>query len=241
VLKAHEGSTVERAALCGEGAVGGIVLNAPVGGANAIAVDVAGRLGGRIVWMPTMSSSAHRASEAAPELKILHGVSFPVVPVIESGSLRTEWLPVLDAVAAHDMVLASGHTACADTVVLFREARRRGVRRLLVNHPMMPFLGWDQAIGAELRTLDARLELGILPDLLHGGPGSLSLLGRYPDELLVFGSDLGHADHPKLAAALPAWIEGLVDQIGARRATAILTTNGRELIAPPTQRAAVTH
>ena len=46
VLKAHEGSTVERAAAAGDGAYGGIVLNSPVGGANPDAVEVAARLGG---------------------------------------------------------------------------------------------------------------------------------------------------------------------------------------------------
>ena len=56
VLKAHEGSTVERAAAAGgadAGVYGGVVLNSPVGGANPDAVEVAARLGGRAVWMPT--------------------------------------------------------------------------------------------------------------------------------------------------------------------------------------------
>ena len=55
VLKAHEGSTVERATCAGDGAFGGIVLNSPVGGANPDAVEVAARLGGRVAWMPTVS------------------------------------------------------------------------------------------------------------------------------------------------------------------------------------------
>lgn len=52
VLKAHEGSTVERALLAAQNdstagieVVGGIVLNSPVGGANADAVEVAARSG----------------------------------------------------------------------------------------------------------------------------------------------------------------------------------------------------
>src|SRR5690242_3983206 len=52
VLKSHEGSTVERAAMAGDGVFGGIVLNSPVGGANPDAVEVAARMGGRVVWMP---------------------------------------------------------------------------------------------------------------------------------------------------------------------------------------------
>ena len=66
VLKAHEGSTAERAALLGDGVFGGVVLNSPVGGANPDAVMVAARLGGRVVWLPTSSSPAHRAAHASP-------------------------------------------------------------------------------------------------------------------------------------------------------------------------------
>jgi hypothetical protein len=57
VLKAHEGSTVERATAAGGDTFGGVVLNSPVGGANPDAVQVAARLGGRVVWMPTVSNS----------------------------------------------------------------------------------------------------------------------------------------------------------------------------------------
>src|SRR3954449_5328691 len=39
VLKAHEGSTVERASAAGDGVYGGIVLNSPVGGANPDPVE----------------------------------------------------------------------------------------------------------------------------------------------------------------------------------------------------------
>ncbi|MFP4512820.1 MAG: DUF6282 family protein, partial [Acidimicrobiales bacterium] len=69
VLKAHEGTTAERATLIGGGAIGSIVLNSPVGGANPDAVEVAARLGARVVWMPTISSSAHQAAESSAELK----------------------------------------------------------------------------------------------------------------------------------------------------------------------------
>ncbi|MFJ2116450.1 DUF6282 family protein, partial [Streptomyces sp. NPDC087850] len=81
VLKAHEGSTVERAALAGENVHGGIVLNSPVGGANPDAVEVAARLGGRVVWMPTVSSRTHKAGAASPELSVHRGFELRPVDV----------------------------------------------------------------------------------------------------------------------------------------------------------------
>ncbi|MEN2741157.1 DUF6282 family protein [Microbacterium sp. X-17] len=231
VLKAHEGSTAERAALAGEGVYGGVVLNSPVGGANPDAVHVAARLGGRVVWMPTVSSRNHQAHQSSGELDVHTGFRLRPVDVVTDGELRPEWRDVLDAVAAHDLVLVSGHLAASETLVVFAEAHRRGVRRLLVNHPMMPFMGWDDDIAAGLRALDAHLELGILPDLLAPeGPGSLALTATYPRELLVFGGDLGHASFATPAEALPAWLGRLEAAVGASAASAIMGAQGRRLL-----------
>lgn len=231
VLKSHEGSTVERAALAGDGVFGGIVLNSPVGGANPDAVEVAARLGGRIVWMPTVSSATHQAGAERPELSVHQGFRLRRVDVVDDGALRPEWHDVLDVVAAHDLVLASGHLSAAETVLLFTAARARGVSRLLVNHPKMPFLGWRPAAAEALRALDARLELGILPDILSGpGGSSLDLVDEYPRELLVFGADLGHAHHPSPSRAMPAWLRALEGRVGADAAHTITATNGRELL-----------
>jgi hypothetical protein len=231
VLKAHEGSTVERAASLGDGVYGGIVLNSPVGGANPDAVEVAARLGGRVVWMPTVSSAAHKAAAASPELNVHKGFELRLVDVFDGERLRPEWLDILDIVAQHDLVLASGHLLADETVTLFTEADRRGVTRLLVNHPMMPFLGWHDQAAIDLRGLGAHLELGILPDLL--GPAdhtSLELLDRYPHELLVFGGDLGHAHYPTPNAAVPLWLRQLEQRIGTDPAHSIMTSNGRKLL-----------
>lgn len=228
VLKAHEGSTVERARLLGEGVVGGVVLNAPVGGANVEAVRVAADLGGRIVWMPTLSASAHIASAQSVELSVHRAQAFAEVPVCETGRLRPEWAPVLDLIAARDLILGSGHLSMDETVTLFEAARARGVRRLLVNHPLLPFLGWRDEHLASFRKLQARLEIGVLGDhLASGDPAPTDyFLSRYPHELLVFGSDLGHQNFPEYQAGVRAWIE----RFGEARVQTILTRNGEELL-----------
>ena len=239
VLKAHEGSTAERAVLARERAgtdgvqvLGGIVLNSPVGGANPDAVEVAARLGGRVVWMPTVSAPAHVASVARPELSVHRTLSFRQVDVLgDAGALLPAWQEVLDVVAAADLVLASGHLTCAEALVLFRAARAAGVRRMLLNHPRMPFLQWDDAAAPELARLGVVLELGILPDLLTpDGPRSTTLGEVYPHGQLAFGGDLGHADHPTMAQALPGWLAELEACLGEAGTERALTTVGRELV-----------
>ena len=233
VLKSHEGSTVERAVIAGPGVYGGIVLNSAIGGANPDAVEVAARLGGRVVWMPTVSARTHKAGASSPELSVHRGFELGLVDVVDDGVLRSEWYDVLDVIAAHDLLLASGHLSADETVVLFREARRHGVSRLMVNHPMMAFLRWNAEAAELLAGLGAHLELGILPDLLGDEDhASLRLTATYPASLLVFGGDLGHAHHAPPSVAVPPWLHRLERCVGPRTAAVIMTTQTSGLLLP---------
>jgi hypothetical protein len=107
------------------------------------------------------------------------------------------------------------------------------VARLLVNHPMMAFLGWNDESARALRDLGAYLELGILPDILNDADHScLGLADSYPASLLAFGGDLGHAAHDPPAVAVAPWLHALERRVGPVRAEAIMTTQTRELLLP---------
>ena len=233
VLKAHEGSTAARAQLAGQGAIGGIVLNSSVGGANPDAVRVAAGLGGRLVWLPTASAQAHIAAHSQAELSVHRPGLFGAVVVCDACHLRPEWLPVFEEVAAHDLVLASGHLSMDEVVCVFRAAATCGVRRFLVNHPLMPFQGWREEHGPALRDLGASIEVGVVPDLL-AGPGrspTEALVASYPVELLVFGSDLGHASFPDYRTGFEGWLEKVEPLVGEGGLEAIMQTNGQALLA----------
>jgi hypothetical protein len=232
VLKAHHGSTVERAQLAGEGLVGGIVLNSTVGGANPDAVSAAAALGGRIVWMPTISAPAHIAAHASPGISVLRDLSFSEVRVFDGDELRSEWLPVFDVIAAHDLVLGSAHLSLRETVLAFKAASSRGVQRLLVNHPFLPFLGWHDQYLNELRELDARIELGVMGDQLSEAEISPTeyFVSRYPAELLVFGSDLGHISFPDYVPGIQDWMQKVEPIVGEKRLDDIMKKNSWELL-----------
>ena len=71
VLKTHQGTTMDRAYLCNRHneivhgktnnftMFGSITLNKVVGGINPKAVDVALKLGAKVVWLPTQSARNH--------------------------------------------------------------------------------------------------------------------------------------------------------------------------------------
>jgi hypothetical protein len=147
VLKSHHTPTAARAVIAEEAVggvrvLGGVALNTPAtGGINASAVEAAAAMGGRVVWMPTFTSRNHirhmSSAGRGAGLEFLGRASHPVDVVDGEGELLPEVLAVLDVVAAHDLTLATGHLGPADIMLLVPEARRRGVRRVVITHPEM--------------------------------------------------------------------------------------------------------
>ena len=117
----------------------GIVLNNVVGGINPYAVEHTGACGGKIVWLPTLAAENHLQWEKTsgwqhPATTQKMRPAAPV-PLFDNGKLRPEVLDVLDVMAATGMALASGHIHVSETKVVFAEARKRGVERLIFTHP----------------------------------------------------------------------------------------------------------
>jgi hypothetical protein len=118
----------------------GIVLNNVVGGINPYAVEHTAALGGKIVWMPTLAAENHlrwekTANFAHPASTQKMRPASPV-PVLDANKKVLDSVKeVLDVIAKTDMVLASGHLHVSETWVVFEEAQRRGVKRLIFTHP----------------------------------------------------------------------------------------------------------
>lgn len=117
----------------------GLVLNNVVGGLNPYAVEHTAAMDGRIVWLPTLAAENHLNWEKTSGW--VHPASTQkirpasAVPLFEYGKLRPELLDILDVIAATDIALASGHIHASETRIIFEEARKRGVKRLIFTHP----------------------------------------------------------------------------------------------------------
>jgi hypothetical protein len=131
LIKSHQNSTVERAWLVskvvtGIRVFGGLVLNETVGGLNVAAVKLALAMGAKEIWMPTRSALNHRS---------YHGEDGGIFVLDGSGGLVPAAQAIVEAVAQTDCILSTGHLSPREAVVLIREARRCGVRKVLVTHP----------------------------------------------------------------------------------------------------------
>jgi hypothetical protein len=156
-LKSHYTSTAERARVVSEAVpevdtIGAITLNRAVGGLNPVAVEIAAREGARIVWLPTVSSEneQHEVLAADPEGKVPVWVRFelelreagviaePVAVVAADGTVLDALRAVLEVVARHDLVLATGHLARDEIFAVVDAAVEAGVGRIVVTHPEFP-------------------------------------------------------------------------------------------------------
>ena len=187
----------------------GVPLNNASGGFNPHAVDHGVKLGARLVWMPTFSSANHidhhrkdqQFKDTFPTTRERMLEPIPLTVIDEAGRLRDEVKPILDIVADNDLVLSAGHIHISEIWPLFEEARARGVKRLLVNHP-------NYVVDATIDDIRALAAMGVY--LEHSVcmfvPGSIyrfydsDMLGALIEagtvELTILGSDLGQKGNP---------------------------------------------
>jgi len=118
----------------------GVPLNNALGGFNKHAVDHGIALGARLVWLPTFSARNHIDSPYGTRAGFPHTIKKmipfdPLTPLDDNGQVKDEVKEILDLIAQNDVILAGGHLHISEIFPVFEEARKRGVQRLLVNHP----------------------------------------------------------------------------------------------------------
>lgn len=198
---------------------GGITLNSSVGGINPLAVQfMAETTGGHgaVVWMPTRDSeNAH-----------LRGVENPNhVPIARDGELLPEVLEVLDVMAEHDLALATGHSSPEESLVLIREARARGIDRIIVTHPFSPSVAMTPETQREAARMGALLEYPI--SLALGDEERLQLFAAQLREVgpqnVALSTDLGQPGRPVHPDGLAITIERLLDAGITQREIDVMT------------------
>lgn len=200
----------------------GVALNNASGGINPHAVDHAVKLGGKIVWMPTFAAANH-IDKSANETKNYPKSANPMLPPIpltvldEDGRLTKETNEVLDVIAAGDIILASGHLSVSELKVLFPEAKRRGVRKMMINHPTY-VIGCSDDDIRELSRLGVYMEHSIcmfIPNERGPSKWDASELRRLVNlagvEMTIFGSDLGLVKMPRPVEGYRTIVGDLLD------------------------------
>jgi len=180
-----------------------LVLNNTCGGFNPAAVDYHLKMGAKLIYMPTAHAANHiRSNHRGGRLKSNVQLRKPraLSPVDENGALLDSVLEILDMIAEHDAILSSGHLHVAEIWTLFTEAKKRGVKRLLINHPMY-HLHFTPEDTTELAALGAVVEQSAC--LYVDSRFNTFSPSELKDHIVAagvanssFGSDLGQTNNP---------------------------------------------
>jgi hypothetical protein len=119
---------------------GGLALNNPLGGVNPFAVATAIGYGAKIIWMPTLSAKNHIEYHKKEET-FFSGhqrkdiEETPLTVLDGEGKLLPQVSRICELIAKADIILATGHLHISEIRLLVEEALRKGVKKILVNHP----------------------------------------------------------------------------------------------------------
>jgi hypothetical protein len=230
VLKSHYVPTAERAkvvskAVPGISAYGAVTLNHSVGGLNPVAVEIAGRSGAKIVWMPTVDAANETAGRVdGPSAKLpfwakiqrelaASGIAPPPLSVLEGGGVTEAARTCVELIAKHDMILATGHLGRAEIFKLVRVAGEMGVRKIVVTHAEFPSQNLSAAEQCELAALGAFIEHCFTT--MHTGKAPweavLASIRKVGVERCLLSTDLGQAINPPVAEGFAMFAQRLLD------------------------------
>ncbi len=224
VLKSHYTATAERAAVVraarpdGAPAFGAIVCNHAIGGLNAAAVEVAAREGARIVWLPTVSAPGEFAEveQYDPDGRVPVWVRFELdlraagaaprpVPVLgDDGRPLPALHEVLEVVAHHGLVLATGHLSAPEIDAVDAAAVAAKVATIVVTHPEFPSQSLTPEHQRALADAGALMERAFTTP--HTGKCSWEQIFAATRAVgagrTVWGSDLGQVFNPPVEDGL---------------------------------------
>jgi hypothetical protein len=250
-LKSHYFPTGERAAVVtkavpGIVAYGAITLNHSVGGLNPVAVELAGRSGCKIVWMPTVDAAneVHHLASAPPAKlpfwaeiqKNLNatGINRPPMSVLDDdGQVVEAARTCLELIAKHEMVLATGHLGRREIAALVTLARELKLRKIVITHPEFP--SQNLSADEQVALADAGAIIEHCFTTPHTGKASwtsvFEAIHRVGAGRSLMSTDLGQKINPPVSEGFALFAQTLLDAgFTATDVHRMAVTNPRELV-----------
>ena len=231
VLKSHYFPTAERAkvvskAVPGIRAYGAIALNHSLGGLNPVAVELAGRSGNKIVWMPTVDAANETAGRpdgtkthlpfwAKIQLELAAtGINPPPMTVLdETGKLTDAARICLELIKKYNMILATGHLGKKEIVQLVKTAKEIGLPRVVVTHAEFPSQNLTAQEQFELAEMGAIIEHCFTT--MHTGKssweGMFEATRKVGTDRTLLSTDLGQIINPGVADGFAMYAQKLLD------------------------------
>jgi len=187
---------------------GAVALDHGVGGLNPDALEVALRIGTRVVWMPTFDAVWSRDTFGR-----FNSTADPVTVLDRGGALRPVVHGLLDLIEEHDALLCSGHLSPDETLALVEASRARGIRTVVTH---------ATAFGIPLAVQRRAADLGAFVEqcgnVMFRDDGVDEATNAILEEVralgpehVVLSTDLGQAANPPPPAGFGRWMERFLD------------------------------
>lgn len=223
--------------------VGSIVLNNAVGGMNPEAVYAASLVSQKplVVWFPTINAAQFLKKnkyEIAPEwvqdktLRLKSAAETSPVLVTNKGLLLPETKAVIEMIASIKGVLATGHIAADESMVVARYARSLGVS-VIVTHPIYQHINMPLKQQKDLAGIGCYMEQSYSMYSMDGI--SIAELANQIKAVgpasVVLSSDVGQEFSMSPSQALETFAELLVTEgIPLQWIEEMLVTNPRNIL-----------
>ena len=237
ILKSHVEPTSSRALVAenvtGIRVIGGICLNLSVGGFNSHAVEVTSKMGGKFVWLPTISWPEMRKNVISNESDFEDNFE-DINSLFKSSFYNESMESLLNIIAEDDMVLATGHLNPAEIFQVLDWARSSGVKRIVINHPLTGVVG---------ASIEEQKEMGKYAFLEHCFVACMPLHDQLRPEKIaeaieyvgpkkcIMATDFGQIHNPEPVFGLKLFIESMLELgINYKHINTMCSTNPRNLI-----------
>ncbi|USG64696.1 DUF6282 family protein [Brevibacillus ruminantium] len=231
-IKSHYFCTAERARLVKKlypdiNPLGAVCLNYPTGGINPAAVEMAARDGAKIVWMPTFDAANEldyllnqgSYGELPPWAKVQlelnqQGKGQAGISILEDGKLTKSTLDVLDIVAQHRLILATGHLSKTEIFALVKAAKEQQVKNIVITHPTFSSVNLSKEEQKELAELGAYLEqcFGVITPVYGiDWDGLYETIQYVGPAHCILSSDLGQVNNPYPDEGMITFVQNLLE------------------------------
>lgn len=223
---------------------GGIVLNNFVGGLNAEAIYAASLLSDKpiVVWLPTVNAKNFlnkSVYEIAPEwvqskkfigrkAKNIQGIS-----VIKNKKLIKAARDVLQMIKSVDGILATGHISAQETEMVIKEAKKIGIKRMVITHPIYQRIAMNVVLQKRLAELGCFIEQSYSMHSID--KIAIKDIAKQMREVgyksVILSSDVGQPFSPSPSVALTNFTKLLLNEgISLEELETMLVKNPRKLL-----------
>lgn len=231
VLKSHYFPTTERAqvvskAVPGISAFGSLTLNHSVGGINPVAVELAGRSGCKLVWMPTVDAANETAgrvdgptgklpfwAKIQRELASTGITPAPITVLGADGKLTGTVMKCLEIVKQYNMILATGHLGRREIAALVKAAVEMSMEKVVVTHAEFPSQSLSLQEQTELARLGALIEHCFTTTYTGKAPWDrvLNAIHQVGASRCLLSTDLGQPINPPVSEGFAMFAQRLLD------------------------------